>query len=168
MVHGKSSFLIPRFIICQNLLLNVEENSWNISWQLQCKHHDNSCATDMATFNQKKFVSPANNVNCKEMRFVIRNLVDVDDVSPATAPEIGELPGDYLDVILPGNSASNSFWCVLELRQYFPKGEGMMENIKDRYFPQWWDQGYRTSRRTTQHYLNDTCTQITNTCNPTR
>ena len=30
----------------------------------------------------------ANNVNCKEMRFVIRNLVDVDDVSPATAPEI--------------------------------------------------------------------------------
>ena len=30
----------------------------------------------------------ANNLNCKEMRFVIRNLVDVDDVSPATAPEI--------------------------------------------------------------------------------
>jgi hypothetical protein len=30
----------------------------------------------------------ANNVNCKEMRFVIRNLIDVDDVSPATAPEI--------------------------------------------------------------------------------
>ena len=30
----------------------------------------------------------ANNVNFKEMRFVIRNLVDVDDVSPATAPEI--------------------------------------------------------------------------------
>ena len=30
----------------------------------------------------------ANNVNCKEMRFVIRNLVDVDDVSPATVSEI--------------------------------------------------------------------------------
>ena len=30
----------------------------------------------------------ANNVNCKEMRFVIRKLVDVDDVSPATAPEV--------------------------------------------------------------------------------
>ena len=30
----------------------------------------------------------ANNVNCKEMRLVIRNLVDVDDVSPATVPEI--------------------------------------------------------------------------------
>ena len=29
-----------------------------------------------------------NNVNCEEMRFVIRNLVYVDDVSPATAPEI--------------------------------------------------------------------------------
>ena len=29
-----------------------------------------------------------NNVNFKEMRFVIRNLVDVDDLSPATAPEI--------------------------------------------------------------------------------
>ena len=29
-----------------------------------------------------------NNVNCKEMIFVIRNLVDVDDVLPAMAPEI--------------------------------------------------------------------------------
>ena len=29
-----------------------------------------------------------NNVNCKEMRFVIRNLVDVDDVSPAMTLEI--------------------------------------------------------------------------------
>jgi hypothetical protein len=25
---------------------------------------------------------------CEEMRFVIRNLVDVDEVSPTTAPEI--------------------------------------------------------------------------------
>ena len=30
----------------------------------------------------------ANNVNCKEMRFLVRNLVDVDGVSPATALEI--------------------------------------------------------------------------------
>ena len=30
----------------------------------------------------------ANNVNCKEMRFVIGDLVDVDDVSPLTAPEV--------------------------------------------------------------------------------
>ena len=29
-----------------------------------------------------------NNVNFKEMRFVIRNLIDVDDVSQATAPKI--------------------------------------------------------------------------------
>ena len=29
-----------------------------------------------------------NKVNCKDMRFVIRNLVDVDDASPATTPEI--------------------------------------------------------------------------------
>ena len=29
-----------------------------------------------------------NNVNYKEMRFVIRNLVDVDDVSLGTAPKI--------------------------------------------------------------------------------
>ena len=35
-----------------------------------------------------------NNVNCKEMRFVIRNLVDVDDVSPITALEIGKLTRD--------------------------------------------------------------------------
>ena len=51
----------------------------------------------------------ANNVNCEEMRFVIRNLVDVDNVSPATAPEIGTEPRDYLDLILPGNGARNSF-----------------------------------------------------------
>ena len=51
----------------------------------------------------------ANNVNCKEMRFVIRNLVDVDDVSPATAPEIHMLTEDYLDVILPSNGARTSF-----------------------------------------------------------
>ena len=50
-----------------------------------------------------------NNVNFEEMRFVIRNLVDVDDVSPATAPEIGTWPGDYLDVILLGNGDRNSF-----------------------------------------------------------
>ena len=30
----------------------------------------------------------ANNVNCKEMRSVIRNLVDVDNASPTTATEI--------------------------------------------------------------------------------
>ena len=30
----------------------------------------------------------ANDVNYEEIRFVIRNLVDVDDVSPAVAPEI--------------------------------------------------------------------------------
>ena len=29
-----------------------------------------------------------NNVNCKEMRFMIKELVDVDDVSPVTVPEI--------------------------------------------------------------------------------
>ena len=29
-----------------------------------------------------------NNVNCEDMRFVIRNLVHVDDVSPAMEPEI--------------------------------------------------------------------------------
>ena len=29
-----------------------------------------------------------NNVNCEEMGFVIRNLVYVDDISPATALEI--------------------------------------------------------------------------------
>ena len=29
-----------------------------------------------------------NNVNCEEMRFVLRNLVDLDDVSSATVPKI--------------------------------------------------------------------------------
>ena len=40
----------------------------------------------------------ANNVNCKEMGRVSRNLVDVDDVSPATAPEIGTWTGDKIVV----------------------------------------------------------------------
>ena len=43
------------------------------------------------------------------MRFVIRNLVDIDDVSPATTLGIGTWTGDYLDLILPGNGARNSF-----------------------------------------------------------
>ena len=51
----------------------------------------------------------ANNVNCKEMIFVIRNLVDVDDVSPTTVPEIGTWPEEYLDLILPRTGARNSF-----------------------------------------------------------
>ena len=34
--------------------------------------------------NERQMV---NNVNCKEMRFVIRNMIDVDDVSPATAQD---------------------------------------------------------------------------------
>jgi hypothetical protein len=54
-----------------------------------------------------------NNVNCKEVRFVIRNLIDVDDVSPATAPKI-----------LPD---------CLYLRWYFP--ERMMQHINGKYFP---------------------------------
>ena len=48
----------------------------------------------------------ANNVISEEMRFVIRNLVDVDDVSPATAAEI-----------LPA---------TCQLSWDFPKEEGMM------------------------------------------
>ena len=40
----------------------------------------------------------------------------------------------------------------------FLEEEGMMQHNYD----------YRTSRRTTQHYVNGTCTQRTNTCNPTR
>ena len=64
----------------------------------------------------------ANNVNCKEMRFFIRNLVDVDDVSPTTTLEIGELSGDYLDLILPGNNARNSFRCGLNNVGISPRG----------------------------------------------
>ena len=62
----------------------------------------------------------ANNVNCKEMRFVIRNLIDVDDVSPATTPEI-PFDDPYLYRI-----------CI----SVFPKEEGMMQYIEGRYFPQ--------------------------------
>ena len=62
-----------------------------------------------------------NNVNCKEMRFVIRNLIDVDDVSPATAPEI-----------LPD---------CLYLRWYFSEEERMMQHRNGNYFPQLLNQG---------------------------
>ena len=78
----------------------------------------------------------ANNVNCKEMRFVIRNLIDVDDVSPATAPEIGKLTGDYLDLILPGNGARNPFLMACVRVSFFREEEGMMQHIYGRYFPQ--------------------------------
>ena len=67
----------------------------------------------------------ANNVNCKEMRFVIRNLIDVDDVSPATAPEIRTLTGDYLDLILPGKGArkfpTNPFFMYCIYVSIFPE-----------------------------------------------
>jgi len=49
-----------------------------------------------------------NNVNCKEMRFVIGYRIDVDDVSPATAPEI-----------LPD--------CLYQ-RWYFPEEERMIQH----------------------------------------
>ena len=58
-------------------------------------------------------------------------------------------------------------WCRLKLRRYFPKEEGMMQHSGGRYFPQIWNQGYRTSRRTQQHNVNNPCTQITNPRNPT-
>ena len=48
-------------------------------------------------------------------------------------PEIGTLEGNYLDLILPGNGARNSFWCLLELRRYFPKEEGKMQHNNSRY-----------------------------------
>ena len=58
----------------------------------------------------------ANKVNCKEMRVVIRYLIDVDDVSPETALEI-----------LPD---------CLYLRWYFPEEERMMQHNNGKYFPQ--------------------------------
>ena len=58
-----------------------------------------------------------NNVNYKEMRFVIRNLVDVDDVSLATVLEIP------FDVCLNYVGIS-------------PKEEWIMQHSNGRYFPQ--------------------------------
>ena len=48
-----------------------------------------------------------NNVNCKEMRFVIRNLVDVGDVSLAMALEI---PFD-VGLNYVGISPKRKGWC---------------------------------------------------------
>ena len=41
-----------------------------------------------------------------------------------------------------------------------------MQHNNGKYFPQLWNQGYQSSRRTKQHYVNGTFTQRTNTCNP--
>ena len=46
----------------------------------------------------------------------------------------------------------------------FPEEEGMMQHSRDKYFPRLWNQGYRTSRRITQHLVSSTCTQTTNPC----
>ena len=88
-----------------------------------------------------------NKVNASRLKFKHKYLIDVDDVSPATAP--GILPA------------------TCELRWDFPE-ERMMQYNRDKYFPRLWDHDYQSSRRTKQHYVNGTCTQRTNTCNPTR
>ena len=70
-----------------------------------------------------------------------------------------------------GKYCTNTFhglkYCGLKLHRYFPQEEGMMQHSDGRYFPQWWNQGYWTSRRTKKQHVNGTCTQITNTRNPT-
>ena len=89
-----------------------------------------------------------NNVNCEPMRFVIRNLIDVDDVSLAMALEV---PLTWLETgsVFPQRGRDDA----VQLRQVFPSV------VKPKY---------QSSRRTMQHYVNGTCTQRTNTCNPTR
>ena len=59
----------------------------------------------------------ANNVNCEEIRFVIRNLVDVDDVSPATVLEI-LLDGRWNYV---GISPEKEGRCSTAMVEYFPQ-----------------------------------------------
>ena len=49
----------------------------------------------------------ATKVNARE-EFVRPTWIDLDLPSPATAPEIRTLPGNYLDVLLPGNGARNT------------------------------------------------------------
>ena len=49
------------------------KNSWNISCQLQCKHHDDSCVIDMATFNPQKMSSKH-----IDMRSTFEDLVAMD------------------------------------------------------------------------------------------
>ena len=58
----------------------------------------------------------ANKVNARRRKFMRRYLIYVDDVSPATAPEI-----------LPATCS---------LRWYCPEEEGMMQHCRDKYLPQ--------------------------------
>ena len=58
----------------------------------------------------------ANDVNCKEMSFIIRNLVDNED---------------------PPRQWCHKFLLMrLEATSVFPKEEGMMQQIDGSYFPQ--------------------------------
>ena len=75
-----------------------------------------------------------------------RYLIDVDDVSPATAPEI-----------LPA---------TCELRWDFPEEERMMQYSRDKYFPQLRTkvinpvgEPHRTSLAAPAHTKANTCTQ---------
>ena len=97
----------------------------------------------------------------------------LDEIALTTNPVIRRnmllalLVDRYWPAAARGDIAVIVAWCGLKLRRYFPKEEGMMQHNGGRYFPQLWDQGYRTSRRTKQHNVNSPCTQITNTRNPT-
>ena len=78
--------------------------------------------------------------------FMRRHLIDVDDVSPATAPEI-----------LPA---------TCELRWLFPEEEGMMQYSRGKYFPQLWNQdinpvgeSHNTSLAAPAHTTTNPCTQ---------
>ena len=53
-----------------------------------------------------------------------------------------------------------------ELCWDFLEEERMMQYGRDKYFPQLWNQGYQSSRRTKQHYVNSTCTQTTKYLQP--
>jgi hypothetical protein len=96
------------------------------------------------------------------MRFVIWNLVDVDDVSPAMAPEI---PFDSV-LIFPSMAPESCklMETILMARArigVFLKEEGMMQH-SEKVFTRLRNQGYRSRRRITQHPISSSCTQKAN------
>jgi hypothetical protein len=121
-------------VVIKSLLLVLEKsNNLVFSWDIvttQTRSHANK-RSNKKKANKKKaniFVFSENILEVGEMKmrgkwktkviarrweFVHRNLIDVDDVSPATALEIGKLTRDYLDLILLGKSARNSSWLLV-------------------------------------------------------
>jgi hypothetical protein len=57
-------------------------------------------------------------------------LIGVDDVSPATAPKIGKLTGDYFDVTSPRQRRQKFFLLLVSYVGIFAEVEGRCSTVE--------------------------------------